>query len=196
MVGWIGIDCGVIGVRDSSDSQMSQVWRQARILFRSLAETNSQAGAMPQLQLPMFPVGVTHITPELAFERRDGRVYYFLGHTPVMQHAVDDIRTFRMFTSQLIVNGTVRQRDIIRTFGLPPVTVKRAVKKYRDGGPASFFAPRRTRGPSVLTKDVLEKLQEMLDAGEPRAEAARQLGLKPDTVSKAVRAGRLHEKRR
>jgi hypothetical protein len=27
---------------------------------------------MPQLHLPMFPTGVTHITNELAFEKKDG----------------------------------------------------------------------------------------------------------------------------
>jgi len=32
---------------------------------------------MPQIQLPMFPAGVTHITAELAFECRDGTVTYF-----------------------------------------------------------------------------------------------------------------------
>jgi hypothetical protein len=32
---------------------------------------------MPQLQLPVFPVGVTQITSELAFEKRDGQVFYF-----------------------------------------------------------------------------------------------------------------------
>ena len=34
---------------------------------------------MPQLHLPMFPAGVTHITNELAFERRDGKIAYFNG---------------------------------------------------------------------------------------------------------------------
>ena len=34
---------------------------------------------MPQLQLPLFPEGVTHLTPELAFVKKDGRVTYFTG---------------------------------------------------------------------------------------------------------------------
>ncbi len=32
---------------------------------------------MPQMQLPMFPAGVTHITPELAFSKEEGRVSSF-----------------------------------------------------------------------------------------------------------------------
>jgi hypothetical protein len=38
---------------------------------------------MPQVQLPIFPAGVTHINSEVAFEERDGKVYYFNGHLPV-----------------------------------------------------------------------------------------------------------------
>ena len=44
-------------------------------------------GIMPQRHLPMFPAGVTHITNELAFERRDGKIAYFNGHMPVFVHA-------------------------------------------------------------------------------------------------------------
>ena len=35
---------------------------------------------MPQLQLPFFPEGVTHMTPVLAFRREAGRVVYFNGN--------------------------------------------------------------------------------------------------------------------
>src|ERR1035437_682276 len=83
---------------------------------------------MPQVQLPLFPSGTTLITPELAFERRDNQVVYFNGHLPVFTHAVDDLSSFRMFTSQLIVNGTTSQRQIVKAFGVPLVTVKRGVK--------------------------------------------------------------------
>jgi hypothetical protein len=38
---------------------------------------------MPQMQLPFFPEGVTHITPLLAFRKEDGRVVYFNGSMPV-----------------------------------------------------------------------------------------------------------------
>jgi uroporphyrinogen-III synthase len=47
----------------------------------------------------------------------------------------------------------------------------------------------------VLTAEVVEKLEGLLAAGKPTAQAARELGLKPDTVAKAVRAGRLGGKK-
>ena len=64
---------------------------------------------MPQIQLPIFPFSSTAITSELAFEQRDGQVYYFNGHLPVFTHPVDDIASFRFFTSQLIANGSASQ---------------------------------------------------------------------------------------
>jgi transposase len=148
---------------------------------------------MPQLQLPIFSEGVTHITSELAYERRDGRVTYFNGQMPVFRHDEKDLPTFRMITAQFCCNGTTTQAQIASAFGVPAITVKRSVKKFREKGPAGFYEPRRTRGSGVLTPEVLQKAQERLDAGVSRADMAAELGLKVDTVRKAIGAGKLHE---
>ena len=76
---------------------------------------------MPQLQLPIFPQGLISVTEDLAVERRGGRVVYFHGLLPVFEPDEQDVKSFRMFTSRLIANGTVRQRDIMRAFGMPLV---------------------------------------------------------------------------
>lgn len=146
---------------------------------------------MPQLILPMFPQGVTHITGALAVACEGDRVAYFHGVLPVFTHERSDVATFRMLTSQFVVNGNCQQRDIVRTFGVPAITVKRAVKRYRQGGPGAFYRPRPTRGAAVLTPAVMERVQQLLDGGTDVNTAARELGLKPNTVHKAVRAGRL-----
>jgi transposase-like protein len=102
---------------------------------------------MPQVQLPIFPDGVTHISSEIAFERREGKVCYFNGHLPVFIHDCEDLATFRLFSSQLVINGNASQSEISRAFGVPLVTVKRYVKLYRAGGTRAFFAvPSRRRG--------------------------------------------------
>jgi hypothetical protein len=146
---------------------------------------------MPQRQLPLFPQGVTHITPELAFMKEDGRVTYFNGHMPVFIHEENDRATFRMITSQFCVNGNTRQADIVRAFGVTTISVKRSVKLYRKKGPAGFYAPRPPRGPAVLTEPVVAEIEGLLDAGISEAEIAERLGLKRDTLRKAVRAGRI-----
>jgi hypothetical protein len=65
----------------------------------------------------MFPEGTTLITSELAFERRSSQVVYFNGHLPVFTHEAEDLASFRLFTSQLIINGTATQGQIVRAFG-------------------------------------------------------------------------------
>lgn len=146
---------------------------------------------VPQLHLPIFPDGVTHITANLAFEKKDGRVTYFNGFMPVFTHDEKDIRTFRMITSQFCCSGYVREVDIVRAFGVPAISVKRAVKLYREKGVGGFYEKRASRGPAVLTPPVMQKAQELLDDGMAVADVAAALGLKKDTLQKAVRAGRL-----
>jgi transposase len=146
---------------------------------------------MPQLQLPMFPNGVTHITSELAFEKKDGQVTYFNGHMPVFTHAEKDIATFRMITSQFCETGYAKQCDIIRAFGVTSISVKRSVKLYREKGTKGFYAPRVTRGAAVLVDGVVAQIEELLEEGASEAEVAKKLDLKLNTLQKAMRDGRL-----
>ena len=150
---------------------------------------------MPQCQLPLFPAGATQITPEIAFhyKQEDGKVYYFNGHLPVFIHDKNDLATFRFFTSQLIVNGNATQAQISRAFGVPLVTVKRYVKLYRTQGPKGFYAPPRMRSASKLTPAVLARAQLLLEEGSSVPEVARALELLPNTLHKAIRAGRLRK---
>ena len=148
---------------------------------------------MPQIQLPFFPEGVTQISDLLAFRVEDGRVTYFNGNMPVFIHDKDDTATFRMITAQFCANGNAKQSEIAKVFGIPKVTVKRSVKRYREDGPKGFYAQRKSRGAAVLTPGVMAEAQRLLDEGLETADVARRLELKTDTLSKAVRAGRLHK---
>jgi hypothetical protein len=139
----------------------------------------------------MFPNGVTHITDELAFERRDGQITYFNGHMPVFTHDEKDIATFRMITSQFCVSGYARQSDIIRAFGVTSISVKRSVKLYRAKGTKGFYAPRVRRGAAVLTESVVAQIEDLLAGGASKSEVAKKLELKLDTLQKAIRAGRV-----
>ena len=148
---------------------------------------------MPQLQLPIFPVGSTNITPELAFERRNHSVTYFYGHLPVFTHEVDDIASFRMYTTQLIVNGLATQGQIERAFGIPRVTIKRCVKRYREGGVGAFFVPRSKRRGNKLTPERLVEVQALLDQGLGVPAIHKQSGILATTLHKAIDDGRLRQ---
>jgi transposase len=148
---------------------------------------------MPRLQLPLFWDGLTPINEDLAFQRDDGQVVYFHGLMSVFQHGEKDLRSFRMFTSHLIANGTARQRDIVQAFGVPLATVKRYMKVHREQGAASFFRPLRRRLASVLTPEVKQRSQTLLDQGESVPDVSLAAGVAGNTLHKAIRAGRLHE---
>jgi len=60
---------------------------------------------MPQLQFPFFPAGMTLINSNLGFKKDDGKIFYFHGSMPVFSHDENDYDTFRLFTSQLYLNG-------------------------------------------------------------------------------------------
>ncbi len=111
---------------------------------------------------------------------------------PIFTHVEDDVKSFRMFVSQLVVNGNCKQMDIVRAFGIPPITMKRAVKLYREKGPSGFFEKRKSvKQPRVFTPKVLAKAQALLDQGATRDEVAEELQIKPDTLYRAIRSGKL-----
>src|SRR5580692_8730638 len=95
---------------------------------------------MPQAFIPIFAEAVVHINPNLAYKREGERIYYFNGHLmPVFSHNESDIQSFKMIVSQFYVNGNATQSEIIKAFGLAPITMKRAVKLFRQKGPAGFY---------------------------------------------------------
>jgi transposase len=147
---------------------------------------------MPQLQLPIFPAGVTEINNRVAVEAKDGQVCYVYGHLPVFQHEETDLKSFRMFTSQMIATGTVKPKEIVATFGVSIVTVKRYVKVYREHGAKSFYETKlRHSSASQLKGETLERAQQMLDEGKSVPEIAEELNVLANTLHKAIRAGRL-----
>jgi hypothetical protein len=151
---------------------------------------------MPQLQLPIFPAGIIEINNQIAVENREGMVYYVYGHLPVFQHGEGDVRAFRMFTSQMIVNGTVKPKEIVRAFGVPMVTVKRYLKVMRERGSEGFYVAKpRHSSASVLKGEVLERAQRLLDEGRSVPEVAGELKVLANTLHKAIGAGRLVKKR-
>jgi transposase-like protein len=112
---------------------------------------------------------------------------------PVFSHAESDRASFRMFTSQLVVHGNCTQAQIVRAFGISVISMKRYMKQYRQSGAAGFFKARAARQPRVLTPAVRQKAQELLHQGHGRGAVAQELGIKSDTLRKAIKAGRLVE---
>ncbi len=148
---------------------------------------------MPQLQLPVFPAGTTAINEEIAFERRADQVVYFNGHLPVFTHTTEDVASFRFFTTQLIVNSTASQGEIVKAFGVPLTTVKRCCRLYRERGASAFFKPPARRQGHRLTPEKLAEAQALLDQGQTVPAISAQLGILTSTLHKAIDDGRLKQ---
>lgn len=146
---------------------------------------------MPQVQLPMFPAGSVEINEALACRVEGEQVVYFNGHLPVFMHAKSDLASFRLFTSQLIVQGSATQGHIAKAFGVPLVAIKRGTKLYRERGPAGFFVPKARREGSRLNTQRLEQARALILQGEPLPVVSQQTGVLSDTLRKAMAAGRL-----
>ncbi len=146
-----------------------------------------------QTLLPIFPAESTRINEILSFEKREGKVWYFHGCMPVFSHGEKDNDSFNMYTSQLVVLGQCKQVEIVKAFGVSPISVKRHVKRYRECGTGIFYKERSVRKFTVLTPEVLARTQELLNEGKSRYEVSEYLGIKPDTLYRAIRSGRLVE---
>jgi len=146
---------------------------------------------MPQVQLPVFPAGVTFINESLACQSQDDQIIYLNGHLPVFSHAQNDLASFRFFTTQLIINGSATQGEIARAFQVPLVTVKRSVQRHRTRGAAAFFTPAPRREGGRLNATVLAVAQGLFTQGHTVPEVSRQTGVLASTLHKAIRADRL-----
>ncbi len=113
---------------------------------------------MPQLQLPVFQEGTHLITPNLGYRREGDEVVYLHGMMPVFLHQTSDTASFKMIVSQFYINGNAKQVELVRSFGINALALKRWVKKYRAGGPKSFYEtkrrPRVRRGSTSSKKNA------------------------------------------
>ena len=146
---------------------------------------------MPQAWLPLIPSGSTPINDVMSVVKKSDLWFYFCGVNPVFYHQEGDRSSFRMFTAQLVCQGICKQVDIVRTFGVSKNNVARNVKKYRQEGPKAFFMSRKGHRGWVLTPKVKAHAQELLNLGKAKKEVANELGIKYDTLRKAVNQGRL-----
>src|SRR5215510_15592494 len=151
---------------------------------------------MPQVQLPVFPSGCQSINENLAFEKRDEQVTYFNGHLPVFTHQEKDLQSFRLFTTQLIVNGSATTKEIVQAFGVSLTTVKRCLKKYRQGGSQAMFRPPGRRQGTKLNAQRLEQAQQLLNEGMRVPAISKKMDVLASTLHKAIDHGRLRIKKK
>ncbi|RLD54072.1 MAG: hypothetical protein DRJ01_18540 [Bacteroidetes bacterium] len=147
---------------------------------------------MPQVQLPIFPADVKYINSNIGVQTKENDVYYFNGMMPIYHHNKDDYKSFRYVTSQMVVLGNAKQVEIIKAFGVSKESVKRWVKVYRNEGSTGFFGTKKGRRKGkVLDDQTIINAQAMLNVMKTSKEIEDELGIKQDTLRKAIKSGRL-----
>lgn len=148
---------------------------------------------MIQLLLPIVPQGSTSINDIISVVREDDEWTYYCSLQPLFGHQKGDLQSFRMITAQLCCRGACTQAQIVRVFGVSKNSVLRSVKKYREEGIESFYRTRKRRGQKIMTAEVTARAQKLLDKGYTRHEVAEELGIKYDTLRKAIKRGQVKE---
>ncbi len=143
---------------------------------------------------PVYPDGIRMINQKIGTKTiNEGKeIVYFNSGGPIYQHFTSDYQSFRYITSQLMALKEVRQIEIIRFFKISTESAKRWLKVYRGKGAPGFFAPqnRRKKG-AILTQEVIQKIESQLREGKSVSVIGTELGIKNDTISKAIRDGRI-----
>jgi transposase len=147
---------------------------------------------MPQVQLPIFPSDVKYINANIGVRTQEDIVYYFNGSMPIYKHHKDDYKSFRFITSQMIDLGNARQVEVKAAFEVSIESVKRWTKVYREKGASGFFGKKKvTRKGRVLSDQMIIEAQQMLNVLKTPKQIEEELGVKRDTLNKAIRDGRL-----
>lgn len=148
-----------------------------------------------QLLLPIFPVGTELITTTLGVGQRDSIVTYIHCGMPIFSHAAEDHKSFRYITSNMVIQGLCRRRDIASCFHVSYDSVKRYVKKLEQLGDRDFFTSDKRKGSCYkLLPTVIKRMQQSLDAGKSNCETARLENVSEGSVRYALRKGVLKKK--
>jgi len=150
---------------------------------------------MGQLLIPVFPENTKMITPILGVHIREGEVYYMLSGVPIYSHSEEDIKMFRYVTSNILLRGLCKNRDIERVFGVSSQSVKRFKKILAERGTNGFFADARKGTCYKLIPKVLERIQIELNKGRTYSSIAKEEGISEGSIRHAIKLGKLIKKK-
>ena len=144
------------------------------------------------IKLPAIPTGSTVISDVVCVDNQNGVWTYWVYLWPIYTHKGSERKQFRYIAATLVNSGLCKQIEIVRAFGVDRKMLSRGQQQLRERGAESFFQKRPGRkAGTILTEERLAKAQQLLNDGLSRAEVARQLQIKPDTLRKGLNDGRL-----
>jgi len=150
---------------------------------------------MKNVNLPLIPCGATSLGDAFSIFVDNKFVTWYYQLAVINRHRLDDTDTYRYMIGFMHAQNGIPQAVLARATGFHANSVMNYVSIYRSGGIRDFYSPIRVRGASVLVPEVLNHCQELLDQGLSRLEVSEEMGIKKNTLGKAIRDGRLQERR-
>ena len=129
-----------------------------------------------------------HISSQCNYrEEGDIRVIFANG-IPLLHYAKEDKAANQYAMVHLVETGLASQQEVAEAFNCSRLTVYRAINKYNQGGMAALMP--KKRGPkdgSKVNKAMSRRILALKEKGMTNAAIGSRLGLKEDTVRKALK---------
>ena len=147
---------------------------------------------MGQLLLPLFASDTKMINLILGVREQSGTVFYLLNGMPIYSHASEDLHKFRFITSNLILQGLCKNKEIVDAFHVSSDSVRRWKKLLDEQGEGVFFKEEARHGrPHKLLPEALARIQIELDKGRSVNGIAKEEGLSEGSLRYAITQGKL-----
>lgn len=147
---------------------------------------------MQQVIMNLAPAGATEINERLCFFNEQSKVTYFLYGLPIFHHTEDEKFGYRLAAGMFVGHGYCRKSEIEKTWPASLGSIKNWVRDYNEYGASALIGSKKRKSVCVvLTETIRIQAQELLNEGYSRTDVAKQLGIKYDTIRKAVKSGRL-----
>ena len=141
--------------------------------------------------LPMSPANSIPINGLFSWLQDGDMTYYFQNLQPYDCHPSDKPQAMKLRVARLCRVAHIRFTDLVNAFPLSASTIERAIKLYDDEGEDAFVGERRGQGRarSVVTPQLAERAQQLLNEGKSIRACAAQLGIASSTLHENKRAG-------
>lgn len=144
-----------------------------------------------QTQLPFFPCAVLLINPFVGIYKKDDFVYYLHNGSPLFCHYIDDRKSYRYITANLVVNNLCTPSELSRALGVHTRSIQIYAKLLRDKGAGWFFNRQETRGECYkVTEAIISEAQQMLDKGMSKRSIGKQLGISDSAIRYHLKSGK------
>jgi transposase-like protein len=156
----------------------------------SVAEVLRSAGMAPVrkgMPLPFEPAGSVMVNPSVHMVERDEGGAVFIWGMAAWCWEAGDVVGRRLAAVQLTETKAATPTEVAAAFGVDFGTLTEWRQRWSGAG-AEGLMPKKSgpKGPSKLTEEVAERARQLYGTGKGLRAVARELGLDPSTVRRAL----------